>query len=156
MSCIRIFQPIRYRYFFFRNKVNPFISFDWFENLSNKIWHSLVNSFGMYEFKNYFILFYGHCKMLKCSFRLSGFLFRCLYHGNTGCRVFKRGVHNWEDFCLKINIPKGNYWILRIGVMGRCQKMPKFDFQSQFSTSKIIRIFLNFFFIEEYVIDIFW
>ena len=37
------------------------------------------------------------------------------------------------------------------------------DFQSQFSMSKIIRIFLNFFFIEEYqfrgifvVIDIFW
>ena len=32
--------------------------------------------------------------------------------------------------------------------MGRCQKVPKvpkFDFQSQFSTSKIIRIFLNFF-----------
>ena len=37
------------------------------------------------------------------------------------------------------------------------------DFQSEFSMSKIIRIFLNFFFIEEYqfrgifvVIDIFW
>ena len=37
------------------------------------------------------------------------------------------------------------------------------DFQSQFSMSKIIRIFLNFFFIGEYqfrgmffVIDIFW
>ena len=37
------------------------------------------------------------------------------------------------------------------------------DFQSQFSMSKIIRIFLNFFFIEEYQfrgtffdIDIFW
>ena len=41
--------------------------------------------------------------------------------------------------------------------------MPISDFQSQFSMSKIIRIFLNFFFIEEYqfrgifvVIDIFW
>ena len=30
------------------------------------------------------------------------------------------------------------------------QKMPISDFQSQFSTSKIIRIFVNFFFIEEY------
>ena len=46
--------------------------------------------------------------------------------------------------------------------MASCQKVPKFDFQSQFSMSKIIRIFLNFFFIEEYqfrstffVIDIF-
>ena len=37
--------------------------------------------------------------------------------------------------------------ILRIGVFGRCQKVPKSDFQSQFSTSKIIQIFL-FFFIE--------
>jgi hypothetical protein len=33
--------------------------------------------------------------------------------------------------------------------MGR-QKVPKSDFQSHFSMSKIIRIFLNFFFIEEY------
>ena len=28
-----------------------------------------------------------------------------------------------KDFCIKINIPKGNYWIFRIGVMGRCQKL---------------------------------
>ena len=31
------------------------------------------------------------------------------YYGNTVCRVFKRGLQNWKDFCLKINIPKGNY-----------------------------------------------
>ena len=43
------------------------------------------------------------------------------------------------------------------------RKMTIFDFQSQFPMSKIIRIFLNFFFIEEYqfrgmffVIGIFW
>ena len=35
---------------------------------------------------------------------------------------FKWGVQNWKDFCLKINIPKGNYWILSIGVMARSQK----------------------------------
>ena len=29
--------------------------------------------------------------------------------------------------------------------MGKCQKVPKFDFQSQFYMSKIISIFLNFF-----------
>ena len=29
-----------------------------------------------------------------------------------------------------------------------CRKVQKMDFQSQFSMSKIIRIFLNFFFIE--------
>ena len=31
-----------------------------------------------------------------------------------------------------------------------CQKVPKFDFQSQFSMSKFIRIFLKFLFIEKY------
>ena len=34
-----------------------------------------------------------------------------------GCRVFKWVVENWKDFCLKNNIPKGNYWILRIKVI---------------------------------------
>ena len=79
------------------------------------------------------------------------------------CRVFKWGVQNWKYFYLKINIPKDDHWILRIGVTGSCQEVTKFDFQSQFSMSKIIRIFLIFFFIEEYqfrgtffVIDIFW
>ena len=44
-----------------------------------------------------------------------------------------------------------------------CRKVRILDFQSEFSMSKIIRIFLNFFFIEEYqfrstffVIGIFW
>ena len=32
-----------------------------------------------------------------------------------------------QFFFLKINILKGNYWILRIGLMGRCQESPKFD-----------------------------
>ena len=32
----------------------------------------------------------------------------CVTYGNTGCGVFKRGVQI--------------YWILRIGLMGRCQK----------------------------------
>ena len=44
-------------------------------------------------------------------------------YGSTGCRVFKRGVQNLKDFCLRINILKGNYWILRIGLMERCQKL---------------------------------
>ena len=30
-------------------------------------------------------------------------------YGSTGCRVFMWGVQNWKDFCLKINIPEGNY-----------------------------------------------
>ena len=30
-------------------------------------------------------------------------------YGNKGCRICKRGVQIWKDFCLKINIPKRNY-----------------------------------------------
>ena len=40
--------------------------------------------------------------------------------------------------------------------MGRCRKRPKFDFQSQYSMSKIIPIFLNFLLIEEYHIFRYW
>ena len=43
--------------------------------------------------------------------------------GNTGCQVFKCGLQNWKDFCLRINIHKGNYWILWIGVVMSCQKL---------------------------------
>ena len=52
---------------------------------------------------------------------------------------FKRGVQCWKDSCLKINIQEIiDFW-----------KVSKFDFQSQFSMSKIIRIPFIFF-IEEY------
>ena len=57
-------------------------------------------------------------------------------------------IQNWKDFCPKINISKGNYWILRIGVMGRCKKCFNLTFKVNFLF--YIRIFLNFFFIEEY------
>ena len=40
------------------------------------------------------------------------------YYGNTGCGVFKRRVQHYKEFCLRINILKGNYWILRIGLTG--------------------------------------
>ena len=31
------------------------------------------------------------------------------HYGNTGCGVFKGGVQNKKDFCLRINMLKGNY-----------------------------------------------
>ena len=46
-----------------------------------------------------------------------------IHYGNTDCGIFKWGVKNLKHFCLRINIFKGNYWILRIGLMGRCQKL---------------------------------
>ena len=44
------------------------------------------------------------------------------HYGNMGCGVFKRGVQNQKDFCIRINIPKGNYRILSFGLMASCQK----------------------------------
>ena len=44
-------------------------------------------------------------------------------YDDMGCWVFKRGVQNWKDFCLAIITNNGNCWILRIGVIGRCQKL---------------------------------
>ena len=32
-----------------------------------------------------------------------------MWYGNTGCGVFKQGVQNQKDFCIRINIRKGNY-----------------------------------------------
>ena len=31
------------------------------------------------------------------------------YYGNTGCGFFKRGLQNYKDLSIRINIPKGNY-----------------------------------------------
>jgi hypothetical protein len=39
-------------------------------------------------------------------------------YGNTGCGVFKWGVQNYKGFCIRINILKGNYCVLRIGLLG--------------------------------------
>ena len=68
---------------------------------------------------------------------------RVVVFSRVGYKIHKKEV------CLKINIPKENYWILRIGVVRRCRKLPTFDLRSQFSMSKIIGICLNFFFIEK-------
>ena len=60
---------------------------------------------------------------------------------------FQGGLQN------QIKMPKNQHTQrkLLIGVVGRCQKVPKCNHQRQFSMSKIVRIFLNsFFFIEEY------
>ena len=32
-----------------------------------------------------------------------------LQYGSTYCGVFKLGVQNWKDFCIRIKIPKENY-----------------------------------------------
>ena len=58
-----------------------------------------------------------------------------------------RGGYKIRNFCLRINMLQGNYilnfenfenWCSGCG----CQKVTKFDFESQFSKSKIVRIVL--------------
>ena len=87
------------------------------------------------------------------------------HYGNTGCGVFKRGTE------LERFLPKNQHTQRKLlnfenwvngGGFKKCKITQPLDFQSQFSISKIVRIFLNFFFIEEYqfwgtffVIDIF-
>ena len=50
-------------------------------------------------------------------------------YGSTSCGVFQAGGTKLEMFLLKINVPKGNYWILIIGVMGRCQKLGNLEYK---------------------------
>ena len=60
-------------------------------------------------------------------------------YGNAGCGVFKWDT-TVENFWPK-NHHTQRIW-LNFGLLASCQKVPKFYFQSQFSTSKIIQIFL--------------
>ena len=74
----------------------------------------------------------GEGKVKKGNFDSNG-----ARYGNTGCEVFKRGVQNWKDFCLRINILKGNYSILRIGLVGASEVFKNQSFNSQlFSSSQ--------------------
>ena len=58
-------------------------------------------------------------------------------YGNTGCGVFKQGVQNQKDFSLRINILKGNFSILRIGLVGASEVFKNQSFKSQlFSSSQ--------------------
>ena len=34
----------------------------------------------------------------------------CQEYGSTGCGVFKWGVQNQRDFCIRINIPRGHHF----------------------------------------------
>ena len=61
-------------------------------------------------------------------------------YGTTGCGDFKRrggggGGKKLERFLLKNQHTQRKLW--NFENWGRCQKVPKFDFQGQFSMSKI-------------------
>ena len=46
-------------------------------------------------------------------------------YGNTSYGVSSPGIQNYKGLCQQINLPKGNYWILRIGVVTSCQTSSK-------------------------------
>ena len=96
---------------------------------------------------------------------------------SLGRRVYARWPLVWPHFyrtlsniitCLPLcpkpsTIPLKKYFKSCGQLSKSCQKLQNSDFQSKFSMSKIIRICLNYFFIEEYhfmsilfVIDILW
>ena len=50
-------------------------------------------------------------------------------YGNMGCGVFKRGVVLYQKaLYLRIGTPKGNFWILRIGLAGSFSSLQKSQF----------------------------
>ena len=66
------------------------------------------------------------------------------------CIMVIRGIEFSSGGGTKLErfLPKNQHTqrkLLSFGLTARCQKVPKFDFQSQFSMSKIIQIFLIFF-----------
>jgi hypothetical protein len=62
---------------------------------------------------------------------------------------FQAGDTKLERFLPKDHLTQRKLLNFENWCNGGCQKVPKFDFQSQFSISKIIGLFL-FFFLEEY------
>ena len=61
-----------------------------------------------------------------------------------------RALSIGKVFGQESTVVKWNYQILSLHLVTVRQKVPILDFQSEFSMSKIIRIFLKKFFIEEY------
>ena len=76
------------------------------------------------------------CRLGMCK-KLCRYVQSCIIscstaeYGNTGCGVFKRGVQNQKGFCIGINILKGNYCILRIGLMGASEVFKNQSFKNQ-------------------------
>ena len=54
------------------------------------------------------------------------------------------GVQNYKDFCLRINIPKGIFWILRIGLTGSLSSLQKSEFL------KLIISFFHYFWCQNW------
>ena len=77
----------------------------------------------------------------------------CILKGSYYYRVWQYGLWSFqmgdrklERFLPKNQLTQTKLFNFEFWINGKLSKVPKFDFQTQFSMSKIIRIFLNFFF----------
>ena len=66
----------------------------------------------------------------KKGFRVFKFSWRIgtSNYGISGYGVSRLGIQNKKGFSIKINLPKGNDWILRIGLMGSRSSLQKSEF----------------------------
>ena len=67
-----------------------------------------------------------------------------IVYGISGFGVSRPGILNKKGFCIKINLPKGNYWILRIGLMGGLSSLQKSEF------FKLIISFFHYFWCQNW------
>ena len=115
-------------------------------------WNSRYGNTGCWVFKGWIQKWKGSWLKINCSkMKPLNFADWCkvevFWEGN---KVLQNHHFRFEVYHIQSNLgwrfrknlwPSQNVWIL----MGRCQKVLKSDIQSQFSTSKIIPIFLIFF-----------
>ena len=83
------------------------------------------------------IFFFHITKILKSFLTMWGY-------GITGYGGSRPGIQIQKDFCIKINIPKKNYWILRIGTMGSLSSLQKSEFL------KLIILFFHYFWCQNW------
>ena len=90
-------------------------------------------------------------RLLEETLRHRGFPYNVL-HYQEDYRVWQYKLWSFQtgDTRLERFLPRNQHTQrkllnLSFGLMASCQKVPKFDLQSQFLMSKIIRFFLNFF-----------
>ena len=67
------------------------------------------------------------------------------YLGILLWHIIKKRLNTYNMAIQVVEFSNTIYKIFNFGLMVSCQKVPKFDFHSQFSTSKIIEIFWFFF-----------
>ena len=80
---------------------------------------------------------YTYVLVFECPMKVKWFL--CY-------RLWQSWLWSFQDRDTKLECTQSKSLNLRIDIVGRSQEVPKFAFRSQFLTSKIIRIFLIFFY----------